>query len=130
MNTVSPVKLTRWSGSKLNTVECRPRLVVVFPRRFENFCGMSVKQDMQVRTMDVVRSNVCSGRAATRSIANGALDPPNANLFVHETSQPKMISSQAQNHKPYGVSSIHVPLEWKLGGKFVGCCEDPRIDNL
>jgi hypothetical protein len=86
MNIVSPIELTRWSSSELDTVECRLRLVA-FPRCFENFCGMSVKQDMQIRTVDVVWSNVGSGRAATCSIADAALDPSNANLFFHETSQ-------------------------------------------
>jgi hypothetical protein len=77
---------------------------------------MSVKQDMQVRTVDVVRYNIGSGQAATCSIANAALDPSNANLFVHETSQQKMISRQGQNHCT--VFPVFMS------------CKDSRIDNL
>ena len=69
--------LTRWSSSELNTIECRDRVVSLC---LKNFCGMSVEQDMQVRTIDVIRSDVRSGRAATCTIAYAALDPSNANL--------------------------------------------------
>src|SRR5258705_6676483 len=99
---------TRWACSEFNTVECRGRVIV--SRCFKNFCCMGVKQDMQVRTIDVVRSNVGSGRAATCPIADAALNPSNANLF-HEIRTIRIMQHEAA----YSVSSIHVSLEGKLG---------------
>jgi hypothetical protein len=77
---------------------------------------MGVKQDMQVRTIDVVRSNVGSGRAATCAIADAALDPSNANLF-HEMKTSQQMIQIVHHEAAYGVSNIHVSLEGKLGGK-------------
>jgi len=91
---------------------------------------MGVKKDMQVRTIDVVRSNVSSGRTATCAIANAALDPSNAYLFhemrINSTNDP------VQHEAAYGVSGIHVSLERKLGSKFwfTSSCKDSRIDNF
>src|SRR5260221_9409701 len=96
-------RLTRWSSSEFDTVERRDHVVV--SRCFKDFCGLSVEQDMQVRTIDVVRSNVGSGRTATCAIADAALDPSNANLF-HEIRTIRIMQHEAA----YSVSSIHVSL--------------------
>ena len=91
---------------------------------------MSVEQDMQVRTIDVVWSNVGSGRAAPCAIADAALDPSNADLS-HEM----MVNQGSGLCNPdvaYSVSSIHVSLEGKFRDKFrfTSCCKDFRIDNF
>jgi len=92
---------------------------------------MGVKKDIQVRTVDVVRSNISSGRTATCAIANAALHPSNAYLFHEMRTSQKMI--QLVHHEAaYGVSGIHVSLKRKLGRKFrfTSSCKDSRIDNF
>jgi len=49
--------------------------------RLKKFCGVSVKQDVEVRATDVIRSDVCGGRTAALAIANGTLYPAEADLF-------------------------------------------------
>ena len=48
---------------------------------FKKFRSLSVKQDVQVWAVNVIRSNVGGGRAAAPAVTNGALYPTDANLF-------------------------------------------------
>ena len=40
-----------------------------------------MKQDVQVRTVNVIWSDVCGGRATTLAVGNGGLHPANTDLF-------------------------------------------------
>jgi len=42
---------------------------------------MSVNQDVEVRAIDIIRSNVCGSRTAALAVADTARYPTNANLF-------------------------------------------------
>ena len=42
---------------------------------------MGVKQDVQVRTINVIRSDVGGGRTVALAATTGGLYPPNADLF-------------------------------------------------
>jgi len=42
---------------------------------------MSVNQDVEVRAIDITRSNVCGSRTAALAVADTARYPTNANLF-------------------------------------------------
>jgi len=50
----------------------------------EKLRGVSVKQNVEVRATDVIRSDVGGGRAAALAIADGGLYPAEANLFQQE----------------------------------------------
>jgi len=51
---------------------------------FKKLCGVSVKQNVEVRAVDIIRSDVGGGRAAALAIADGAMYPAEANLFQRE----------------------------------------------
>ena len=72
-------RLTRGSGSKFNPIEPRSRNTRVGCRK--EFRSLGMKQDVQVRAVNVIWSNVGGGRTATLAVGNGALYPPNPNLF-------------------------------------------------
>jgi len=47
----------------------------------EKLRGVSVNQDVEIRAVDVIRSDIGGGRAAAPAVANGPLYPAEANLF-------------------------------------------------
>ena len=72
-------RLTRGSGSKLNSAEGRNRGTET--GYLNKLRGVSVKQDVKVRAIDVIRSDVGGGRTAALAVADGALYPAKADLF-------------------------------------------------
>ena len=92
---------------------------------------MSVKQDVQVWTINVIRSNVGGGRTAALAVANGALYPTEADLHPEAKTNQRPFRKGDRN-TPYRVSGVHVPLEGKFRrqGRFGGGRKNSRINSL
>ena len=71
-------QLTGGFSSELNSVEGRNRDTRT--GCLEKFCCMSVKQNVQVRAVDIIRSDVGGGRTAALAVADRALYPAEADL--------------------------------------------------
>jgi len=89
---------------------------------------MNLNQDVQVRAIDVIRSNVGSGRTTAPAAADGGLHPTKSNLPPKRESQLRKRPGQYDDsYKAYGVPGIHVSLEGNLRrkGRFVDGRSNP-----
>jgi len=80
-------QLTGGLGSKLNPIEARDRVTGTV--RLEELRNVNVKQDVQVRAVNVLRSNVGNGRTAALAVADGGRRPSKTNLPHKNESQSK-----------------------------------------
>jgi len=71
-------QLTGGSSCKLNPIEARG--LGTGAGLLKELRNLSMEQDVQVRAVNVIRSNVASGRTAALAVADGALHPTKADL--------------------------------------------------
>ena len=80
-------QLTGGPGSKLNHIKARDRVTGTF--RLKELRSVNMKQDVQVRAVNVVRPNIGSGRTAALAVADAGLHPTKTNLPPQNESRSK-----------------------------------------
>ena len=120
--------LTWRSSSKLNPIETRNLAPKI--SGLKKLCSMSVQKDVQIRAIDIIRSNIGGSRTAASTVTNGALCPTKADLS-HGTGAGQKTDCITQQPQTYGVTDIHVSLEGKFGreGRFIGGCKNSWINR-